>query len=394
MWIAILIFAITASFIQQYITQNKKREDEAFAQEFMDHHLSKFKESVPDTSLTLYSHTSPVYPAMAFGVDNEVLNIFPNPVAINHYTQSLSIPVKQIIYFESAGEITYDHKITSRLANPVGAVIVGLIGGGIGAIAYGKPEFSGEAIPYDNRETVLLYYSDSGITKGGNNSVCYTMRKDVPDGRIIVLSATANDDTYQLIFRNSYRGCQKVPLVKLEGLVSYDIEQTYSASNLEEKGISEIMDKLKERNKDFFEKDYTIITYKKYTGALRNLGYRLHDGLYFRNTEGIDAINGQNILVLGKPMLPMNAIVSQAVCAGCQPKTCGKATHRIRRCGYEFDFFGFDDDTLNMLLMHSIDRVYACTPAAATTTASQNKKVVRDNGRTNTRQEQRKNQYN
>lgn len=90
----------------------------------------------------------------------------------------------------------------------------------------------------------------SGLVKGREN-VAYTVRREIPDGKIIVLSATAEEEPYRLLYGDGLVSFETVPPIQQKGELHFDVKHTYSASNMEQRTIKRTIEGLRERNPTF-----------------------------------------------------------------------------------------------------------------------------------------------
>ena len=168
---------------------------------------------------------------------------------------------------------------------------------------------------------------------------------------------------YKQIFGDRKVTFDYVASVELRGMVNFDLSRTYSKSSMSSKKMGTIMGDLWQNEPAFFRSDYYVITYKEYIAAVqkaeseRDAGIICHyeEGMYLFNVEGKDALNGKNVLVLGKPSPSSTAVISQMICSGYKLTSTARKEHRLRRHGYEFTFSGLEDPVLNNALLAKID---------------------------------------
>ena len=203
--------------------------------------------------------------------------------------------------------------------------------------------------------STLTKSGESNRRNGRGGSISYTMTRPLPKSKIIVLSATIKESAYRILFKDTFIDYKEVEPVQMRGTIIFDTRETFSADKISKNTVAKTMGELEIRHSELSEKEFVVITFGKFGKKVRSLGYTVHDSTYFYNTAGKDNLKGKNILVFGTSRLPANAIISMARAAGYTPTSTAMKTRRLRRYGEEFDFYGFEDETLNDLLLWEIE---------------------------------------
>lgn len=176
--------------------------------------------------------------------------------------------------------------------------------------------------------------------KGGD--LYYFCPSDLPKGKMIVLSATINAKLYQKYFKGRNIIEYSYKKARYEGTLTQ--MTAYSMSR-------QCIQNNKEKLKDYLEpiqKEYYMITFMKYEKELNAVG------LHFGNAEGIDDLNGKNVLVVGTPHLDEMVYKLIGYHLGLDVEQDVLAVRKVRYNGYEFNLMTYGGEELKELQIYFI----------------------------------------
>lgn len=176
------------------------------------------------------------------------------------------------------------------------------------------------------------------------DDVNYFCPQKMQPGCYIVLSATAGPALYKKYFLDWHIEVYPYRKAKYKGrlkqMTAYPMSRQ-CIHNHKENLLSYL---------EQFRDTYKRITFLKYEKELEG------SGLHFGNSEGVDCLNGENVLVVGTPH--MNEFVYKLI--GCflgmdvdQDKL---AERRIKYNGYEFNFMTYENTELRSLQLYFISK--------------------------------------
>lgn len=164
--------------------------------------------------------------------------------------------------------------------------------------------FKGNNIPNSN---VIDFFHCAGYAINGNGEIRYSVRRklDFEGKKVLVLSATLSEIMFDEVFRDYLSEGKKITsygTVQNRGTVKQDMVYTYSKSCLESR-FDEIVNYIKWRCPDWQER--TVITFKSLISRFKAAGFKVlpltdKKDMAFGSTEGIDALKGDKIMVVGK----------------------------------------------------------------------------------------------
>lgn len=96
------------------------------------------------------------------------------------------------------------------------------------------------------------------------------------------------------------------------------------------------------------QEKYQIITFMKYEKEFSSLG------LHFGNAEGVDALSGKNVLVVGTPHLDEMVYRLIGCHLGMEVEQEVLAVRKVRYNGYEFSFMTYKGEALRELQFYFI----------------------------------------
>ena len=190
---------------------------------------------------------------------------------------------------------------------------------------------------------------DDNVNSFTNATVCYKRGDDLyyfypstlPESKLIVLSATVDAELYRKYFKRNiivcaykkakYRG-------KLIQMSAYSMSRQCMQDNKEK--LNTYLQSLQEK--------YQIITFMKYEKEFSSLG------LHFGNAEGVDALSGKNVLVVGTPHLDEMVYRLIGCHLGMEVEQEVLAVRKVRYNGYEFSFMTYKGEALRELQFYFI----------------------------------------
>lgn len=163
------------------------------------------------------------------------------------------------------------------------------------------------AIHYDKKEVVKFIGANAGclqeniidmlsikfITCDSRGNVVGIIKRNLPKGKIIIMSATANETVYKELFKDRNVVFHRIDPIKPKGnlVLHYGgYSRSYFNKNI---------DKVIKRVKDEAEEVKNIITFKKYKHHFEKEGFNVI--ATYGACSGIDRYNGQDLIVAGTP---------------------------------------------------------------------------------------------
>lgn len=205
-----------------------------------------------------------------------------------------------------------------------------------------------------------MAHADFFLRKPGGMVLCGQRRKLVEGKKHIILSATADETFYRMLFGDrlvflDVRGATPA------GKLILHPERSLSRQSISEMGELKFRQKIKgDQAKYGFE---GIVTFKGQAQRSKNGLHLRGDEMpvvsTFGATEGIDEYRGKCIAVYGTPHFPVEVYAMQTYLAtGTWNErwlASEAAVATIERNGYEFRFMTFDDETLRNIQLHLIE---------------------------------------
>jgi hypothetical protein len=192
----------------------------------------------------------------------------------------------------------------------------------------------------------------------GEVEIFYLKKNVLPeDGKIIVLSATAEKDIYSQIFGSM----EWLELIQVEqkGTLTQVSDHSFSRSWMYKKEHKEIVEFVRD-----FAGGRPVITYKKQKSRFRNSA-----NICLESSEGIDELRGKDIVVVGTPHLKIGYYALLATALGIQ-FTKDDLKLEMVRCEHQnqcFDFYTFKHEGLRKVQFYKIESLLlqACGRARA-----------------------------
>lgn len=161
-------------------------------------------------------------------------------------------------------------------------------------------------------------------------------KRELPNKKCIILSATANPYIYRKLFQNRNIKVYDSGLVRTKGklLLHY---QGYSRKYLKDNKEA-VINYIKEQANGI----NNVITYKMFRKELEDCGFNVI--AHFGACSGIDRYKGQNLIVLGTPHFNVSTykLIAALITNNININYEMEYT-RLTRSGYEFSFFTFKD---------------------------------------------------
>lgn len=174
--------------------------------------------------------------------------------------------------------------------------------------------------------------------------VWYFYPQTIPQGKYIVLSATLNEPLYKMYFRGwpvksvpYYKAAYKGKLIQL---TAYSMSRQCIAGNKER-----ILDFVNEKGREF-----GIITFLEYEKEFNSCG------IHFGNAEGIDALKGKDLMIIGTPH--QNEFVYKLIGCHLGIRVNGETlvVRKVESGGYEFKMMTYPEGALQDLQIYFIRR--------------------------------------
>lgn len=168
------------------------------------------------------------------------------------------------------------------------------------------------------------------------NMVHYLSDSPLPQGKLIILSATADPELYQMFYPDrhfEYYECRKA---RYKGKIVQHTDCSYSGY---------ILEKNPERIRNLFQATMgnVVITFKSIE---REFKTKYH----FGNVEGLNQLGGRNLAVIGLPNKPDFVYCLYGLRAGLElHKSPNMYVHRIKQNGYSFSLNTFKNETLQKI---------------------------------------------
>lgn len=186
---------------------------------------------------------------------------------------------------------------------------------------------------YDNVNEIAA----ASVFQTDGDMVHYFTPQTLKEGKYIILSATGDSGLYRRYFpgrlikeypyyKAEYRG-------RLKQLTAYTMSRQCIQDNRER--LEAFLGLLQSR--------YRMITFMKYEAELGNTK------LHFGNAEGVDWLNGEDVIVMGTPHLSEFVYKLIGYHLGMEVQTDVLAVRRVQYKDYEFNFMTYKNEALRNL---------------------------------------------
>lgn len=175
-----------------------------------------------------------------------------------------------------------------------------------------------------------------------SKEIRYFISQEVPNVKMIVLSATLNKKLWDDFCKNRECEIKEVGEVMYEGELKQYTHYSMSRTCIQENGYQKIKQQIA---KITGKKDALIITFK---------GLKENPDIYFGKTEGFDEYKGQDIVVLGTPHYIMSLYKLVGTYLGYDAER--KLTRqRVENSTYSFNLMTFKDFDMRNLQMYILE---------------------------------------
>lgn len=189
----------------------------------------------------------------------------------------------------------------------------------------------------------LLLESTSVVMDKAENQVIFFNRKNLPDRKIIVVSASANRQLYKKYFFDRTVYFYTIHKAQYVGEVKQYTAHTMSRCFMETVGIDTVFNKVQE-----ITGDIPVISFKMVNKS----------DIYFGKTEGFDEFCGKDIAVVGTPHnkpLFYWLLGRELGYVKNRKDKCTLSNQWVIRNGYEFKIMTFSDENMQNLQLFFIE---------------------------------------
>lgn len=175
------------------------------------------------------------------------------------------------------------------------------------------------------------------ITYSDSEKVLFVDKKDLPNRKIIIMSATIDSELYKKFFpeRNIIRyECKKA---KYKGKIIQHADSSYSRADFQK-------DNSKIHKLKHIANGNPVITFQ-------SIEHYFDTKYHFGNIEGLNILEGKDLFVIGLPNLPEEVYMLYGICAGVSPERNKMRPQRIEYNGYSFRPNTFDNPILRRIQM-------------------------------------------
>lgn len=187
-------------------------------------------------------------------------------------------------------------------------------------------------------------FLNADATMATETEVYYAWITNLPMQKLIILSATIDDQVYAGFFKNRHIKFYKTDSVRYKGKIIQYTDKSYSRA-----WINQHINQYDKITEYYKHKDCYSITFKLYSSD--------DDPLHFGNTEGMDEYSDKDLLVFGTPY--HNELVYKFMAAvmdyDIQAINSAQLNHRlVEQNEYRFYFFTYDDPVLQRIQLYLI----------------------------------------
>lgn len=170
------------------------------------------------------------------------------------------------------------------------------------------------------------------------NTIHYLTDNTLPHGKLIILSATASPELYQMFYSDRHFDFYECRKAKYKGKIIQHTDCSYSGY---------ILEKNPERMSSLFKStiDDIVITFK-------DIEKEFNTKYHFGNVEGLNLLSGKNLAVIGLPNKPDFVYLLYGMRAGLEfDKAPNMYVHRVENGSYTFSLNTFKDKVLQKIQM-------------------------------------------
>ena len=210
---------------------------------------------------------------------------------------------------------------------------------------------------------VFSFLHAKSYTMDYNGRIMYSYVRSIGynDATVLVLSATLSPLIFGKLTVGRYSRFFQIEHIRNKGTIIQDISRTYSKSHLED-NHERIIEELNTNYPDW--KDRYLITFKDWIKFFKGQGAKFYNHndndktpMTFGNTEGIDALKGEKILILGKFGFPEHIYLLWATALNIPIMENGdhQYTQYINHNGYSFRLFTYEQEELRRIQLYLIE---------------------------------------
>jgi hypothetical protein len=222
-------------------------------------------------------------------------------------------------------------------------LLVGKVGA-IPFIPFDEDELGNTLMRLDIKSDIFSFMNADFfvVDKLDKNKVHYIRLNQLPAKKTIIMSASPQLKLYKGLYGDRIKVID-LTNIKIAGKIVQYTDHSYSRSSLDDKLIEELKNKLG---------DVQVITFQKIKQKLSDNCLNMH----FGNTQGYDALNGQNIAVVGTPHINDVVYKLYARAIGLDVnETCDLQTRLVEHNGFRFYFRTFENDNLRQIQFQMIE---------------------------------------
>lgn len=168
------------------------------------------------------------------------------------------------------------------------------------------------------------------------NMVHYLSDGSLPQGKLVILSATADAELYKIFYPERHFDFHECRKARYKGRINQHTDCSYSGY---------ILEKHPEKVSALFQstKEDVVITFK-------SIEHEFNTKYHFGNVEGLNLLGGKNLAVIGLPNKPDFVYCLYGMRAGLELNTTPNMyVHRIEQDGYSFSLNTFKDEILQKI---------------------------------------------
>ena len=207
----------------------------------------------------------------------------------------------------------------------------------------------------------FLHAKSYTIDYNGRIEYSYIRELGFHNSTVIVLSATLSPLIFSKLTIGRNSRFYQIEHIRNKGIIVQDMTRTYSKSHLTD-NIDKIVEELNETYPDW--KERYLITFKEWVAFFKEQGAKMYfhnnngeTPMTFGNTEGIDALKGEKILIMGKFSFPAHIYLLWASALNIPLIEGGDTqfTQSICHNGYTFRLFTYRQEELRRIQLYLIE---------------------------------------
>lgn len=204
----------------------------------------------------------------------------------------------------------------------------------------------------DLKINVIDLLSVRKIVSDNSKNLLGMIKRQLPKGKIIITSATINKDVITKLMKDDPRNVEFIDLGEAELQGKYIIHN----KSCSRRDLDTNFDKIAAQVKKEAPGVKNLISFKKYEGKFKKEGFNFITN--FGNCTGLDAYNGQDLIVVGTPHI--NEKYYKLLASMCKEKVqiinSIEYQKGIRRNGFEFSFstYNANENTYDADLLQEI----------------------------------------